>query len=211
MSDEVPEAPARNIANMELVGGRPVVDFVNTLSDRALATPLERLASYDDLALWCVREELLDEKEAVRLRRLARAHPRKAAAALTRARELRELLFRLFEASAEGRVPAEASRAELNEWVLRAARHRRLEPSDGGLRWLWFRGDEELDWILWPLVWSAAELLGTDDLDRLKECAQGDCRWLFLDLSRNRSRRWCSMEQCGNRAKARRHYERRKE
>jgi predicted RNA-binding Zn ribbon-like protein len=64
--------------------------------------------------------------------------------------------------------------------------------------------------MLWPLAWSATELLGSDDVGRLKECAQDDCRWLFLDLSKNRSRRWCSMEQCGNRAKAKRHYERRK-
>jgi predicted RNA-binding Zn ribbon-like protein len=200
----------RNVANMELVGGRPVVDFVNTLSDRALPTPLERLSSYDELLHWCLREELIDRPEQARLRRLAAAHPRKAAVALAQARLLRELLFQLFAASAEGRVPAPELRTELNDWLVQAARRRRLEPSAGGLRWLWVRGDQELDWMLWPLAWSATELLGSDDVGRLKECAQDDCRWLFLDLSKNRSRRWCSMEQCGNRAKAKRHYERRK-
>ena len=210
MAEETPEVTERNVANMELVGGRPVVDFVNTLSDRALAHPLERLASYDDLALWCVREELIDQTEQARLQRLAAAHPRRAAAALAEARKLRELLFLLFDASADGRVPPPEARTELNQWLLEAATHRRLEPADGGLRWLWFRGDDDLDWMLWPLAWSAAELLGSDALGRLKECAQEDCRWLFLDLSKNRSRRWCSMEQCGNRAKAKRHYERRK-
>ncbi|HET8635086.1 MAG TPA: CGNR zinc finger domain-containing protein [Gemmatimonadales bacterium] len=209
MSGKPPEAGARNIATMELVGGRPVVDFVNTLSDRALPAPLERLASYDELVLWCVREELIDRSEQARLRRLAVEHPRKAAAALMAARQLRELLFLLFDAGANGRVPPPAARAELNDWLLEAARHRRLEPSNGGLRWLWYRGDDDLDWMLWPLAWSAAELLGSDELGRLKECAQEDCRWLFLDLSKNRSRRWCTMEQCGNRAKAKRHYERR--
>ena len=210
MAHGPPEVGIRNIATMELVGGRPVVDFVNTLSDRAHATPLERLASYDELLLWCLREELIDESEQARLHRLAAAHPRKAAEALHQARRLRELLFLLFDASANGRVPPTAVREELNDWLLDAARHRRLEPSSGGLRWLWYRGDDELDWMLWPLAWSAAELLGSDDLGRLKECAQADCRWLFLDLSKNRSRRWCTMEQCGNRAKAKRHYERRK-
>ena len=204
-----PEAGARNVANMELVGGRPVVDFVNTLSDRALAAPLDRLARYDDLVLWCLREELIDQKEQGRLLRLAAAHPRKAAAALAAARQLRELLFQLFEASASGGLPSAAARSALNDWLLEAARHRRLEPSNGGLRWLWFRGDQELDWMLWPLAWSAADLLGSEELGRLKECAQEDCRWLFLDLSKNRSRRWCTMEQCGNRAKAKRHYARR--
>jgi predicted RNA-binding Zn ribbon-like protein len=157
-----------------------------------------------------VREALIDKQEQTRLLRLAAAHPRKAASALEAARRLRELLFQLFAASAEGTVPSERARAELSEWLLKATHRRRLEPSGGGLRWLWFRGDDDLDWMLWPLVWSAAELLGSDDLGRLKECARDDCRWLFLDLSKNRSRRWCSMEQCGNRAKAQRHYERHK-
>lgn len=203
------ETRERNIANMELVGGRPVVDFVNTLSDRSHTAPLERLASYDELLLWCLREDVIDQAEQTRLHRLATAHPRKAAAALTAARQLRELLFQLFESSAGGRVPSAAARSALNDWLLEAARRRRLEPSPAGLRWLWFRGDADLDWMLWPLAWSAADLLGSDELGRLKECAQDDCRWLFLDLSKNRSRRWCTMEQCGNRAKAKRHYARR--
>lgn len=206
MARAQPGHAERNIANMDLVGGRPVVDFVNTLSDRALANPLERLASYGDLLDWCVREDMFGNAERTRLKRLAARHPRKAADALARARELRELLFRLFSATTDRRVPASEALAELTTLLTEAANHRRLEPADGGLRWHWYRGGDELDWMLWPLAWSASELLGSEDLGLLKECAQNDCRWLFLDLSKNRSRRWCTMEQCGNRAKARRHY-----
>lgn len=202
-----PEVTERNVANMALVGGRPVVDFVNTLSDRALAQPLERLATYGDLLHWCVREEIFGSAERTRLERLAASHPRKAADALSRARGLRELLFRMFSATTDGHVPASEALDEFTALLAEAAKHRRLEPADGGLRWHWSRGDDELDWMLWPLAWSASELLGSEDLGRLKECAQDDCRWIFLDLSKNRSRRWCTMEECGNRAKARRHYE----
>ena len=69
---------------------------------------------------------------------------------------------------------------------------------------------EALERPLWPVLWAAAELLTSADRDRVRACASDPCRWLFLDLSRNRSRRWCSMEDCGNRAKARRHYARSK-
>jgi predicted RNA-binding Zn ribbon-like protein len=201
------ENAERNVANMELVGGRPVVDFVNTLSDRALVNPLERLASYADLLDWCVREDMFGSAERTRLKRLAARHPRKAADALGRARGLRELLFRLFSAATDGQVPASEALDELTTLLAKAANHRRLEPANGGLRWHWYRGDDQLDWMLWPLAWSASELLGSEDLGRLKECAQHDCRWLFLDLSKNHSRRWCTMEQCGNRAKAKRYYD----
>ena len=63
--------------------------------------------------------------------------------------------------------------------------------------------------MLWPVAWSAAELLAQGPLERIRECpGQDTCGWLFLDLSKNASRRWCDMRVCGNRAKARRHYER---
>jgi len=62
--------------------------------------------------------------------------------------------------------------------------------------------------VLWPVAHDAAELLASDQLPRLRECAADDCCWLFLDESKNRSRVWCDMRVCGNRAKARRHYAR---
>jgi predicted RNA-binding Zn ribbon-like protein len=65
--------------------------------------------------------------------------------------------------------------------------------------------------MLWPIVDAAADLLVRGEPERIKTCGSATCGWLFLDLSRNRSRRWCDMKDCGNRAKARRHYARRKE
>src|ERR687888_470126 len=77
---------------------------------------------------------------------------------------------------------------------------------DAALAWSWADAAVRLDAPLWPLVRLAAELLVGPELERVRECAAGDCRWLFLDTSKNRSRRWCDMKSCGNRAKVRRFY-----
>ena len=78
-----------------------------------------------------------------------------------------------------------------------------------GERFAWdWTPENALDRVLWPVVRDAAELLSGEDLDRVGRCADANCGWLFLDTSRNHSRRWCSMKDCGNRAKARRHYQR---
>jgi predicted RNA-binding Zn ribbon-like protein len=61
---------------------------------------------------------------------------------------------------------------------------------------------------LWPIVLAAAELLTSAGRARVRECAAHGCGWLFLDTSRSQRRRWCTMASCGNRAKARRFYER---
>jgi len=84
-----------------------------------------------------------------------------------------------------------------------------MVPTDGAWRWEFVDG-EELDSMLWPIVRDAAELLTSRDFDRVTECSGSDCTWLFADKSRNRSRRWCDMAECGNRSKARRFYRRQK-
>ncbi|HET8648795.1 MAG TPA: ABATE domain-containing protein, partial [Gemmatimonadales bacterium] len=206
-----PPSGVRTVANMALVGGRPAVDFVNTLSDRTVDPPRELLNSFDDLLVWAVRVELFGKSEARRLAASAREHPRKAAEALAHARALREALFGLFTAQIERRNPPAHALAVLNGILEEGLQKRRLESTDHGLCWTWAEKPSRLDWILWPLAWSAAELLSSSEVARLKECGQDDCRWIFLDLSKNRSRRWCTMEECGNRAKARRHYARGRE
>jgi predicted RNA-binding Zn ribbon-like protein len=198
----------RTVANMDLVGGRPVVDFVNTVSDRSSARPYERLVTFGDLLQWCVRVELFGDTEAARLADAAVARPADAAAALERARGLREALYGVFRAAAEGMEAPEPELEAVNAVLAEGLPNRRLQPHRDGYCWAWQEQPERLDWMLWPLAWSAAELLTSAEVGRLKECAQDSCRWIFLDLSRNRSRRWCTMDDCGNRAKARRHYHR---
>ena len=78
--------------------------------------------------------------------------------------------------------------------------------ANNALNWTYTFEERKLDQMLWPIIRSAAELLTSDKLDRVCECPGENCGWLFIDMSRNRSRRWCDMKDCGNRAKARRHY-----
>ncbi|HEU4699161.1 MAG TPA: ABATE domain-containing protein [Gemmatimonadales bacterium] len=198
------------VATVEFVAGWLALDFANTTSDRTGDTPHERLHGYDDLLTWCVRAELFGKTEAARLRRLAAARPDEAAAVFARARALREAIWAIFDAFARGREPAAGDVALLNGVLTEGMGRRQLRPSAHGFCWAWAAEPDGLDWMLWPLAYSAAELLTSSELDRVKECGGETCDWLFVDVSRNRSRRWCDMKDCGNRAKARRHYRRSK-
>jgi predicted RNA-binding Zn ribbon-like protein len=82
--------------------------------------------------------------------------------------------------------------------------------AENGFYWHMTGNKAKLDWILNPVIRSAADLLISEEFSRIKKCADPTCGWLFLDISRNRSRRWCDMRDCGNRAKASRFYKKSK-
>ena len=190
-----------------LVGGRLCLDFCNTVRDRT-GDPVERLSDYGELVGWSWRAGVLNAEEAGRLRRAARRSPTAAVAVLERALALREALHGVFTAAAEGRVPEPAAIDALNSELGRAMARSQLVTTEGGYTWVWDEGGRALDSMLWPVARSAADLLTSGDLAAVRECAGRGCGWLFLDTSRNRTRRWCDMRVCGNRAKARRHHER---
>jgi predicted RNA-binding Zn ribbon-like protein len=188
----------------ELSGGELCLDFANTVDSRPTEEPRELLLAYSDLISWSKQAGTLTEGEARGLTRKAARHPSQAAAVLRRARRLRETLFQLFSAVAEGHEPDHALLGELNDSLPQALVHLRVARSASGFAWDWSQGGE-LDRMLWPVLNSAGELLISDNLERVRECAADDCAWLFLDQSRNRSRRWCDMTVCGNRDKVQRH------
>ena len=194
----------------ELSGGALCLDFVNTLGDRG-RPETEKLAGYPDLLAFAGQAGLLTAGEAARLSRRAERDPRAAAAALGLGRDLREALYRIFSALAAGGPPGDADLERLNGALPAALSHLRLERRGTELVWGWTLAEGSLETPLWPILRSAAELLTAEERLRVRECAGTACTWLFLDLSRNRSRRWCSMETCGNRAKAHRHYRRKNE
>lgn len=198
------------MVKFEMIGGRTCLDFVNTASQRREGEPKEKLASYQDLLDWAVQAEQLSEAEAADLSRLAQADPAAADAVLTRGRALREAIYRVFTSRASGvELPADDLKLISQEYG-RAAINRVLTPGNVGVcTFEWHRHDM-LDRPLWPVAVSATNLVASEDALRVKECATDNCNWLFLDLSKNRSRRWCDMKDCGNRAKARRHYSRTK-
>jgi len=184
------------------------LDFVNTVSWRTRAQPTERLTSYADLVAWSQGAGVVTEHTAQRLLEGATRHPASAAAAFKRAIALREAIYRIFSAVAGGRAPELADVATLNDTLSETASRLQLAWSAGGFAWDWAGDGDSLEPMLWPVARSAAELLTASESKRVGVCPGEGCGWLFFDTSKNRSRRWCAMEDCGNRAKARRHYRR---
>jgi predicted RNA-binding Zn ribbon-like protein len=155
---------------------------------------------------WAQQVGLLSDGEAQQLLQGASHRPEDAAAILERAIDLREAMYRTFSAVAGNRPVEAADIALLNKWLKNAQGQLQLVTTDTGFTWQWAGDGTSLRQMLWPIARSAAELLVSEDLNQVKECADDrGCGWLFLDTSRNQRRRWCSMESCGNRAKVRRH------
>lgn len=198
------------INSLNLVGGRLCLDFTNTVGSHGAEHSDERLTSYQDLLVWSRRAGILDEQGQARLEQLAAAQPATAASIFEQAFNLREAIFRVFSAVADARPAAPADLEHFNTALGKVMAHSELVQTDEGFVWGWQPDEDALDRILWPIVRSAADLLTSGELGRVRECSSDTCEWLFVDTSRNRSRRWCDMEDCGNRAKARRHYHRKR-
>jgi predicted RNA-binding Zn ribbon-like protein len=192
----------------EWVGGRDCLDFANTVAWRGGEQANERLGSYGDLVEWAHATGILDSAAVRRLRRASRAAPAAADAVLHNARALRMAIYEVFAARADGRDAEPGATMMLNRFLGQALGRLRLRVDGDGCSWMFTDEGDDLDRMLWPVVWSAASLLTSDDLRLVRRCAADRCGWLFVDHSRNRSRRWCTMKSCGNSAKARRHYAR---
>jgi predicted RNA-binding Zn ribbon-like protein len=200
----------RRLSDHDRDGGHLALNFVNSLGgvrDRQPNPTDELLHDYGDLLEWSRFMGTLDRDAAERLARRASRRPEEAAATLRRARELRARFDRVFRSLADGGEPARSDLDALGDEAAAALAHGQLVAGEDGFRWNWpDRG--ALEAPLWPLARAAVELLTNGPLERLRGCAR--CRWLFLDESRNRSRRWCSMEGCGTDAKKERYIERRR-
>jgi predicted RNA-binding Zn ribbon-like protein len=199
-------------STVDLVGGRLCLDYVNTIGWRAgvdADDQEEALRTYGDLVAWARHASALAVDEAERLRAESTRRPIEAAAALTQAIALRETLYRLFMAVLRGQAAGSDELAAFNESLARTLAQARIASDAGGYTWTWSGEGDELDRMLWPVVRSTAEMLtSATELGQIRVCAGERCDWLFLDTSRNHRRRWCRMDACGNRAKARRHYQR---
>lgn len=196
------------------VGGDVSADFVNTVDWAPDGLLRERLTDYERLTRWTEGAGLVSRQAAQRLRRLARARPQAAAAVHASALRLRAVLQRLCAAVAAGER-ASASWDELNAELATALAWLRVSPRPSRrtgspvAAWGWRERGERLDSPLWPVVWSAAWLLTSDDASRIRVCAGPDCGWVYVDRSRNGLRRWCEMETCGTAEKSRRRREKR--
>jgi predicted RNA-binding Zn ribbon-like protein len=194
----------------DLSGGHLALDFANSISRRdSPDRTVEHLNNYFDLIAFSRQSGVIAAEESEALRKKAGSRPRQAAQWLRAAIALREAIFRVFLALARGKPESPEVVGLIDKAASDALRHRHIVRVNGGYGWRW---DDEpmLQRILWPIAESAAALLTSADLAKVRECEASDCYWLFLDNSRNHSRRWCTMSACGNREKARRHYRRKR-
>jgi predicted RNA-binding Zn ribbon-like protein len=207
----MPEMMQAEPYRFEFVGGESCLDFTNTVGGNRRTAPKEHLHTYADLVSWGRQAGLLGSGEARSLLLRAQREPAAAAAALSSAVQLRDALYEVFVARAEGKRPPAQHLEVLNRSLSEALAHRRVVQSGRDFSLGWEESDD-LRRMIWPVALSAAELL-VGNRAPVKLCGLSEteeCSWLFVDESRNGSRRWCSMKDCGNRAKARRHYERAK-
>jgi predicted RNA-binding Zn ribbon-like protein len=200
------------LSTLNLKAGRLCLDFANTADWHASDQPEEELHSYNDLLAWAKKVGALTEVEAQQLAGQAGRHPDQAVAALAQAITLREAIYAIFAAVTRGQPAKATDLAILNQALADTLNRLELVSTGKRFTWQWVDNELALNQLLWPIVRSAAALLTSEDLARVGQCADDrGCGWLFLDTSRNHSRRWCDIKDCGNRAKAKRHYARQKQ
>ena len=193
----------------QIIARELCLDFINTLDNRPVPERRQELIrSYDDLLDWATQAGALSAAQRVALLRESEFHAKDAAAVRARAVELRECLYRIMTAVARNRRVSEDDLREFNVYLGKALSHLELRPARKGFRLAWPENHPQLDSVWWPIVRSASDLLSGEDLGSVRECGDDTCRWLFVDRSKNHSRRWCDMRVCGNRIKARKFYRR---
>ena len=196
---------------MKRVGGDPTLDFVNTVGGRVSGeVRADKLGAFSDLVAWSRRGGLVADGEARALLQAAARRPQEAGRVLARARRLREALYGVLDALKDGRRPPPADLEAVSDELAAARRHDRLVPVRDGLEWRAEEAGGGLEAVLRPICHAASSLLTAGGLSRLRQCGGTDCGWLFLDRSRNHSRQWCTMDDCGNVSKVRRFRQRRR-
>src|SRR6476661_905129 len=184
------------------VGGRLCLDFINTVGSMRSDSPNNYIKSYRDLIDWGKQAGVLSKEEYAALVEKAGKDPEAAEETHRRALELRSASYAVILAAREGKQPSSKDMAVLNRELAKAYPHLVLEPGEDKhrYRWGWTAGKPALDSTLWHVARSVADLLTSEDLVRTGECADEHCGWLFYDTTRNHSRQWCDMGDCGNRA-----------
>ena len=195
--------------NLDLKSGHPALEFTNTVSDHASNQPRETLLKYEDLLSWAKRVGLLSGGQVDRLMPKAALHSEEAATLLAKSLELRESIYRMFVAQTKGKHPAEKDLTILNSILTRLTSGAQVVYNSGRVEWQWNFEEDVLEAPLDVVALSAVDLMTSEHYKWLGQCADEDgCGWLFVDTSKNHSRGWCDINDCGNRAKQRRYQKR---
>ncbi len=183
------------------------LDFANTLDWHASCSPVESLNKYADLIEWSLNRGIISGDAKDVLLRKSEEKPAEAQAVLEKAREIREYIYQILSDTAHGHPIKTKDLKGFNKALASMLSYSRLAPYERGLMLDCGPHPDKLDSVIWPVVKSALNLMTSEAIERVGQCCdEKGCGWLFWDSSRNRSRRWCDMRDCGNRAKVRRFY-----
>ena len=187
----------------EYIGGDLSTDFINTKSGRISGDGHEHVQTYADVVEFMRQAGRLKPAEAKRLIAAAQERPEKAMQVHRRAVALREATFRAYERLIQEKDPAPEDLAVMGAEASKALGHACFVRSPEGFSWEWSDTDD-LERPLWPIARAVADvLIHEEHRSLLRECADDTCAWLFLDRTKNHSRRWCDMNTCGSRNKVR--------
>jgi len=200
----------RQKSPFEFTGGNLCLDFANTVDNRASDHPQELLTDYTRLLRWGEESGAITRKTAEKLSASGDDRQDQIHLTLRNAVQVRDAIYDVFSAVAHRRAIPAAQLMTINKAVQNASEHAQLVHTSRQFSWRWISPDQHLDSMLWPVTRAAAELLTSDDLALVRQCASETCAWLFVDRTKNHRRRWCDMRICGNRDKARRYYQRQK-
>jgi predicted RNA-binding Zn ribbon-like protein len=166
---------------------------------------------YIELVTWAAHAGLITTEQREHLVAQADSNPRAAIVVSRHARQLREAIYQIFAAVAHGETPPPQALRLIHRNYIVALRNGQLRPLDDRIDWWWpERGP--LHQVLWQIARSAADLLLSGQLSRVRQCPgdNGQCGWLFIDSTKNATRRWCSMRTCGGQIKSQRQAARRR-
>lgn len=202
-NEAVAQAPVKP-KPFKLDAGNVVLDFVNTLDDRFSSDgPKELLTSYHDVLRFAQQTKMLSAKQAQQL--LCAAKTEEAWQSVI---HLRETLAQIFYGIVTHQSPALRDLLRLSEHCKEAGQHRRLCSINSSFAWQWTDLHRDPQAPIWIIAQDASDLLTSELITFVRSCSAESCRWLFLDTSKNHTRRWCDMKTCGNRMKARRFHAR---
>lgn len=192
----------RRTGTLSLVAGKLALDFTNTESGRGSEEHLDHLQTAADLIAWAAHAKIIGEKDASLARRIIKDQNKLARHLVARGRFLRETVYQINSNVVAGKSPAKKLLHSLTATHAEMLATATLTPHGDNYGWTWHPKAELTAAILGPVTLSALNLLVDADLSRIKQCRGNHCGWLFYDSTKNKSRQWCDMSVCGNRAKA---------
>ena len=204
MNVVIPDAPSR-AGVLPLVGSELAFDFTNTSSGRGGPQHIEHLRTPEHLLIWARHATILTSRDGEYIEKRIAANSALGTQLLDRALALREVIYAIGTACARGRRPRSKHVDALARVYAACIHTARLSPCEANFAWVWQPEDGVVEAILGPIALSALTTLSQTDLTRVKQCAGDHCGWLFFDTTKNKRRRWCEMEVCGNRAKQKAH------